>query len=393
VDFRLDLRARSRKAKGGLRALLGKPPPAREIGDRVGRLVKRMLRGNVDEVGWKKERFVVALAMHPAAPRAKLVVEADGDLVLRANTVAIGPGYHADIIARLAPLLDELDYAWVDPPGDIAAAMTSWLTGRLRDGPVRLGVPESRAFKLDAPVLTLVGPRDAAWRDAAIADPARCADAFPWWRTGPGQRERSHALVEMWLEVAWREPFDPAEHEVMERVDANLRAAWRADPEIDLPWADWALLHELLVVDDALAARVRERAAGPPTIGYRRYDMDVELSGGWSMTMPGSFVTSWDEDESRFVATDGKRVLEFQSLTAVGADDSDKLLAVAPEHNPVIARFSDDARRGRAEVSTEDGVPIVHGLMASAPHVAILTIKNGDQAWALDTWRSLRVAT
>ena len=57
----------------------------------------------------------------------------------------------------------------------------------------------------------------------------------------------------------------------------------------------------------------------------------------------------------------------------------------------MIARFSDDARRGRAETSSEDGVKIVHGLMVSAPNVAILTVKNGDEAWALEMWRSLRV--
>jgi hypothetical protein len=34
----------------------------------------------------------------------------------------------------------------------------------------------------------------------------------------------------------------------------------------------------------------------------------------------------------------------------------------------------------------------VHGLVAQAPHVAILTCKGkrSDEAWALATWRSLR---
>jgi hypothetical protein len=391
VDFGVDRRARSRKAKGGLRSLFGKAPSGREVGERVARLVKRIFKGDVDEAGWKNDRFVAALALHPAAPRCKVIVETDADLVVRGSTAAIGPGYHAMILGKLAPLLDELDYAWVDDDGDIPAAMTAWLAGRLREGPVRLGVPEHRAFKLDAPVLTLMGPRDAAWRDAVIDDPARAADAFPWWRTGPGTRERSHALVEMWLDVPWREPFDPGELETMERVDANLRAAWRADPELELPFPEWALILEWLGVDDEVVPRVRERADGPATIGYRRYDMDVELSGGWSMTLPGSFITTWDEDDARFVATDGQRVVEFTSLTANGADDSDKLLAVAPEHHPVIARFAEDARRGRAEASIENNVRIVHGLMTSAPHVAILTIKNGDEAWALEMWRSLRV--
>ena len=70
-----------------------------------------------------------------------------------------------------------------------------------------------------------------------------------------------------------------------------------------------------------------------------------------------------------------------------------ELLDVAPLH-PVIERLSDGDRRGRAEAYDTDGVHVVHGLVASAPHVAILTCKGAerDQPWALATWRSLRLA-
>jgi hypothetical protein len=58
----------------------------------------------------------------------------------------------------------------------------------------------------------------------------------------------------------------------------------------------------------------------------------------------------------------------------------------------VLDRFDDGARCGRAEVSDEDGVHIVHGLIAQAPDIAILTLKGtlADEAWALQTWRTLR---
>ena len=91
-------------------------------------------------------------------------------------------------------------------------------------------------------------------------------------------------------------------------------------------------------------------------------------------------------------ATDGDRVVELTTLTADAETDSQKLLDVAAPIHPVVARIEEANRRGRAEVYDEGNVHVVHGLVASAPHVAILTCKGraADEAWALETWRSLR---
>jgi hypothetical protein len=101
-------------------------------------------------------------------------------------------------------------------------------------------------------------------------------------------------------------------------------------------------------------------------------------------------VSHWEDEGARYWATDGDRVVEFTSLTAEGEKDSEQLLAVAPEANPVVARLSEGALRGRAEAFTDEDVPIVVGLVAQAPHVGIVTCKGGEQDWALATWRSLR---
>ncbi|HSK00841.1 MAG TPA: hypothetical protein VK932_06355, partial [Kofleriaceae bacterium] len=141
-------------------------------------------------------------------------------------------------------------------------------------------------------------------------------------------------------------------------------------------------------------ARASAAAEAPPQprIGYRRHPMEIELSGGWSLELSGAFVGRWESDGERWWATDGARVVEFTSLTADGEGDSDRLLAVAPEAHPVVARWSAGEHRGRAEASDDGDIHLVHGLMARAPHVAILTCKGApsDQAWALATWRSLR---
>jgi len=412
VKFGIERRARSRKARSGLRALFGGgPPDAREVGERLVRLARRMFKDAVTDASPKR----ITLALHPAAPPARLLVLPEGELELRAETATVGPGYHADILERVAPILEELEYVWDDsggegegegeggdPGADPGPRMLAWLAGELAGGATRVGVPAARSFRIDCAVQTAMGPRDAAWRDAVIADPARGADAFAWWERGPGRREQARALLAMWHEVAWREPLDDEERGVLARVDADLAAAHRADPALALPWLEWAELLGYLGEDgehaDVVRARAREAAdaadaaAGPPRIGYRRHPMEIELSGGWSIELSGAFVGRWEQDGDRWWATDGARAVEFTSFTADAGPDSEQLLAIAPEAHPVIERLADGDRRGRAEVTDDGDVHLVHGLMACAPHVAILTCKGAtsDEAWALATWRSLR---
>ena len=386
VGFRFERRARSRKARGGLRSLLGKAPDAREVRDRLGRLLPRAWKDAEVEVSAKQ----ITVDLHPFAPALCISVAPEGELEVRGDAGSVGPGYCDDVIARLAPILDELDYAWETDAFDPRAAMLAWLAEELRGGAAQIGMPEDRRFLVDAPIQTAMGPRDAAWRDAVLADPRAGSDAFAWWDHSPGHAERSRAVLAMWHEVPWREPIDDTERALMERVDADLRAARKADRELALPYAAWAELVGHLG-DDERAGKLRARATGPAVIGYRRFDMDVELDGGWSVTLPGAFVGRWEDDGERYWATDGERVIELRSLETT-EQDSAKLLDVAPARHPVIERIADGTRHGRAEAYDEDDVHIVHGLMASAPHVAILTCKGkpSDQAWALATWRSLR---
>ncbi|HWO23415.1 MAG TPA: hypothetical protein VNO30_31960 [Kofleriaceae bacterium] len=425
MKFGIERRARSRKAKTGLRALFGgKPPDAREVGDRLVRLARRMFKDAVVDASPKR----ITLALHPTASPVRLLVLPDGDLELRAETAAVGPAYHADVLERVAPILEELEYVWDGGDGgggdgggdgsggggdggddaDPGPRMLAWLAGELAAGATRVGMPAARSFLIDCAVQTAMGPRDAAWRAAVIADPARGADAFAWWDRAPGHRERSRALLAMWHEVAWREPLDDDERRVLERVDADLQAAHRADPELALPWREWDEVlghlgeggeHAAEVAARARAAEAAadaaagaDAAAEAPRIGYRRHPMEIELSGGWSLELSGAFVGRWEQEGDRWWATDGARVVEFTSLTAEAETDSDRLLAVAPEAHPVLERLASRDHRGRAEVTDDGDIHIVHGLMARAPHVAILTCKGAraDEEWALATWRSLR---
>jgi hypothetical protein len=226
-----------------------------------------------------------------------------------------------------------------------------------------------------------------------LADPLHAADAFAWWQPGPGREALSRALLAMWHEVPWREPLDDDEVELMKEVERDLRAAHRDDAQLELPWPEWSTLLAYLGKTSARVEDIRTRAGDrAPTIGYRRYDIDVELTGGWVARLPGAFVGTWQDDGARYWATDGARSVEFTSLTADDDLTSEALLAVAAPRHPVIEQLSESGRVGRAEVYDEDHVRIVIGLVAAAPHVAILTCKGkpADQAWALAMWRGLR---
>ena len=351
-----------------------------------------MLRDAVVRAGTKQDRYIVELALHPAA-RATVTVQPDAELVLRGDASALGPGYCAHVVERLSPILDELDYVWTES-FDLAAtqaAACTWLAEALRgDGQVRIGIPAARRFVLDAPVLTPLGPRDGAWRAAVLAspsDPAHAADALPWWDVGPGRQERARALHAMAFDVPWREPLDSDERELMVRVDEDLRAARKADAALALPWPEWKeLLVHIGIEDEDVNEKAGDRA---PVLGYRRHDLEIELTGGWRVHVPGSLVGRFEDDGAKYWATDGDRAIEFSSLTAPDERDSAKLLAVAPERHPVVARITEEQRHGRVEAFEENGTPILICLMASAPHVGILTCKGGTQDWALATWRSL----
>jgi hypothetical protein len=396
VGFAIDRRARSKRPKAGLRALLGRAPSAAEVGERLTWLARRSLKGKVIDATPKR----VTASLHPYASPIRIAVLPDGDLEIHAETSAVGPGYHAEVLARIAPILDELEFTLEGEPDDPKQLLASWLVDELRGGATQIGMPADRVFKLDpalGPIQTALGPRTAAWRDAVIADPARGADAFAWWNRGPGREALSRGLLGMWLEVAWREPLDAAERAVMERVDEDLTAAYKANPELPLPFAEWSELLEWLGADDAHAHEIRGLIGSTPVpdvlIGYRRHLLEIELAGGWTMDLGGAFVGRYDE-EGMWWATDGDRVVELTTLTADAETDSQKLLDVAAPIHPVVARIEEAKRRGRAEVYDEGNVHVVHGLVTSAPHVAILTCKGraSDEAWALETWRSLRNA-
>ncbi|HET9623072.1 MAG TPA: hypothetical protein VFP84_16985, partial [Kofleriaceae bacterium] len=103
MGFSFERVARSRKARGGLRALFGKAPTAAEVRDRLARLVPRAWRDAEVQVSAQR----ISIALDGVAQAIRIRVLADGELVVHGRA-DLGPGLAEEAIARMAPILDEL---------------------------------------------------------------------------------------------------------------------------------------------------------------------------------------------------------------------------------------------------------------------------------------------
>jgi len=386
------------------------------------------------------------VSFHPGAEDIVLTLRADaapGTIGLAASAVTstAGPGYHAHVCEMLHALGAAFDVAWdpEDPRGetgdetgyfhtknrraleDAAARWLQTLAGRVRevaaDGNtgIALSMPEGREYTHDGLVTTPMGPRDAGWLDATCLDGRSGFDVFPWAEAGTGAGYlRGRALVRMWADVHWRAPGDDDEREMLEEIVALLEAAYRDDPERTYPWREWAEILALLGRDSILATRAQLRAETAPLtppIGYRRRDVRVTLSGGWSMVVPGSLAEAWDE-RGTWSGFDRDRTIWFTSFSLkaerdAGAQKSQVLPATAeetlaglPPLDGETTTYLSGGIRGIAALGrgSESGVEMqqLRAYAALPANAAVLTVCFGtdaERAWAYDVWRSLRCAT
>lgn len=270
---------------------------------------------------------LLRITTHPAAET--IDVRADGDRVsFSAKTSTVGPGYHADLCETLQALGHALDVDWEPPDEDegtgddsgyfttgdrdaLEAAMLDWLRSVAGVLLERRG-DEVSGFMLSMPIspryhgppgaalLTQTGPRDLAWLERVREDPRAGVDIFPWWEPGRGAAyELGRVLVHLWLDVRFHAAATDDEEQLARDLLRRLARAHRLDPTLDYPWAAWESLHDdvLDADDDELTEIVRRRAdeSGATPTGYRDWDVDVSVAGGWTLRIPGSFSTQIDD--------------------------------------------------------------------------------------------------
>lgn len=371
----------------------------------------------------------LGLDLHPAAPAVLVALGDGGEVTVDVEPLVAGPGYRrfaARIVERLGL---ELEIDWSPGPdgglaalavlGDRAAAERDYLgwLGRELIGaraarsrpsggrPVHLGTPDGVHYTSDAAIATVVGPRDDAWLETAIADPNTAVTVTPWWAdaTDPAYLLQ-RALAVMWTEVRWRSPGGDDERATMDEVHRLLSRAFPIEPSLDYPWAAWAEIVTLRGIDDAMARQVVARAArvppAPTPIGYRRDPVTI-VHEGWALEIPGSFGERRTDDE--WWGGEAGRSITLAATTTGGPDGpmparaflaqvAGELGGEALHHEAggVIgrARLSTDASSG-LEIGVLDGYSAVSG---SGAAIRITFDDSADWQWALDTWRALAPA-
>ncbi len=381
------------------------------------------------------DRPVLLVDLHPASPAVEVRLGSSGKVRVTAVTSPTGPGYHQYLCGLLGQLAEDFGFAWLgdestDPTGYFRSGDRSrvehyflrWLAGACAKSPRSVGLPAGHGFTYPAEVLTPLGPRTAAWAATVAAEPHRGGDFFPWW--GPeldAAFYRGRALYRLWCDFPWRPPLTDAEGEMTDQIANDLATAFKLDPGSELPWSEWL---ELLwaIEDDArgerfcvtptdtvLSVELWKRAGPAPTvpgserIGYRRYPVRVTLDGGWSVRVPGSFATEWDE-ERNWTGWDRTRTVWFRRVgftkpdgtTPTTAEAVEVARATLPEGEAVPALDAGSVR-GTAVFGPvdEDGRTVwrLSGVAATAGELAVCNVyceSPSDRDWAVETWLSLR---
>ena len=427
------------------------------------------LRGHVP--GARTPDGAIEIVLHPAARPIRIEASDEGQAVVTAMTVPVGPGYHTFVASLLDRMGDELGITWAKlatpppgAPGRVAASTAAgapdragapvgsdgapasidptgafgsgdrhdaerghlgWLRSALiavrearRQGAtgLHLATPPGIRFTFEGAVATVLGPRDDAWLERALADPRVAAEVWPWVADAMDARYLlGRALSMLWLEVRWRPPVGVEETWLADEILGTLRRAYPLEPALAWPWPEWRELLELRGQPDPATRALLDRWAGPlaggplaggPTtdgaapIGYYRQPVTI-IHEGWALDIPGSFTghrtaEEWTGGEAgRNITLAGTETAEgghpmtaerfLQQVAAhLGRD--------AIEHDDGVvqgrARLASDPSSG-VEVATVEGFSAVRGRGAA---IRIEIDDPQDWKWALDTWRGLRPA-
>ncbi len=390
----------------------------------------------------------IELSLHPAARPVRIEATDTGGLAVSAMTVPVGPGYHTFVIRLLERMGEDLAIAWTMPSGaspgvapsgaetepvssdptgmlvsrdrrDTERGHLAWLRSALvavRDARgqgttgLHLGMPPGVRFSFEGAVATVLGPRDDAWLERALADPRVAAEVWPWVADAMDARYHlGRALTLMWTEVRWRPPAGVEEITLLDEILGLLRHAYPLEPGLPWPWPEWRELFVLRgqtdhatrqLLDRAAAASAERGTSGQTPIGYRRNPVTI-LHEGWALDVPGSFTgvqtaEEWSGGEAGRnitlagveTAEGGRPMTPDQFLRQVAAH----LGRDAIEHDDGVvrgrARLESEASSG-IEVAVVEGFSAVRGRGAA---IRIVIDDPQDWKWALDTWRGLRPA-
>jgi hypothetical protein len=370
-------------------------------------------------------RSALYVLLHPAAEEVEFIRSAPGALAVSANTSTAGPGYHMYLCDLLERLGADLDVAWQTAegqtadetgyfhrrdPGQVYKAMLAWLKRiaqilaadlSVGDGQLLVCMPSNHHFDDRWRVVSPLGPLNPEWIERIAEEPQRGESFFPWWNAAQdADYSLRRALSLMWKDVRWRLPLSDSEAAAMGDAAAMLERAYTLDPGRQYPWREWKELIGYGKLATPLEGEIIARAEGvdpaTPLIGYRRQSVRVDLTGGWSIRIPGAFAES-REDERTWYAWDSTRTVRFSCFSITNEDGTPQTAEeILGAYVDIQETFDHEEEGvvGRAYLAHSlDEHWNLHGRSAVSGSLAVCTITIGspeDKKWALETWRSLR---
>ncbi|SIO18133.1 hypothetical protein SAMN05444166_2858 [Singulisphaera sp. GP187] len=377
-------------------------------------------------------------SLHPSAEEVALIVPEPGRVVASGKTSTVGPGYHIVVADFMRRLGEAVGIVWDGPDdeagtgdetgyfheGDETAVETEFLQWLRQVASIvaeklsedyqemMVSMPIGHRYPGHGPLITPLGPRTLEWVQAVASDPTQGIDLFPWWSKERDARFfLGRALCRIWKEVRWRTPLTEVEATLLMSVHRDLARAHDLDPSLDYPWREWEELIDYLeefhddpsIVRADLVQAVTHNAAKAPEsrrIGYRRLPVEVELTGGWSIKVPGAMSEEWDENGT-WSGWDGQRTVWFSSCTMTKHDGSKpsaaEILADASQPDGPLLESQEPPVLGTAVFAAyeEEGRRLwqLSGRSAVEGGLGICNIFVEDETerdWAESVWRSLR---
>jgi hypothetical protein len=390
-----------------------------------------------------EEKPVLLVALHPASPAAEVRLGAGGRLRVFATTSPTGPGYHIHLCDLFRQMAAEFGFSWIaddctDPTGyfrsknraECERHFLRWLADACRAAegqghPISVGLPLGHGLTYPTEVFTPLGPRARRWLAEVGADPAKGRDFFAWWNPNlDAAFYRGRAYVRLWCDFFWRPPLTEEEGELADQIANDLASAFKLDPAVELPWAEWLELLTAIQGDDdgfcvtpndqVLSIELWRRSVPPPApetggvrggVGYRRWPVRVPLDGGWSVEVPGELARERNDDHT-WTAWDRTRTVWFHALRFTKPGGAAPTVAEAAEvgrkslpEGEALPPLDRDGLRGEAVFGSveEDGRALwrLSGVTGAAGQLAVCNVyieNPADRAWAVRTWHSLRHA-
>jgi hypothetical protein len=372
---------------------------------------------------------VIFCHLHPAAEQVELSLLDSERLVVSASTSSAGPGYHIFLVSLLKDWAHDFQASWQRPEdesgdyGDetdyffaggeqrVFDSMTTWLqsvAGLFFDGTLdpngtgtALGMPIDTHFESDQLAITPLGPRSREWMRATSQDGNKGKDFFAWWTPRlDAEFYLGRALNQMWTMVRWRPPVNESERNLLQTVADSLYRAYKMNPDLDYPWAEWNEILELRGTDGPEKNLVRGQAAGKPAMGYRRGNVTVPLTGGWRIRIPGSFSDFEFNKDNDLFSLDPPREIWFTSFrftkplsdAAFEAEkkrlqESEPVYETEGKHFVAAAALTEKVR----ESGEHYFVMNTTNLSPATKAVCTMIYPQADQeSWALEIWQSLQ---